>query len=97
MKTKAGVRLTNVCGVNVLIAEGKENIDFSNIISMNDTAKFLWEKANAEGKDFTEEGLAKLLVDNYEIEENVPLPYEQALADVKETVKAWKGAGIVTD
>ena len=97
MKTKPGFRLTNVCGVNVLIAEGKENIDFSNIISMNDTAKFLWEKANAEGKDFTEEGLAKLLVDNYEIEENVLLPYEQALADVKETVKAWKGAGIVTD
>ena len=80
MKTKPGFRLTNVCGVNVLIAEGKENIDFSNIISMNDTAKFLWEKANAEGKDFTEEGLAKLLVDNYEIEENVPLPYEQALS-----------------
>lgn len=97
MKTKPGFRLTNVCGVNVLIAEGKENIDFSNIISMNDTAKFLWEKANAEGKDFTEEGLAKLLVDNYEIEENVPLPYEQVLADVKETVKAWKEAGIVTD
>lgn len=97
MKTKPGFRLTNVCGVNVLIAEGKENIDFSNIISMNDTAKFLWEKANAEGKDFTEEGLAKLLVDNYEIEENVPLPYEQALADVEETVKAWKEAGIVTD
>ena len=88
MKTKPGFRLTNVCGVN---------IDFSNIISMNDTAKFLWEKANAEGKDFTEEELAKLLVDNYEMEENVPLPYEQALADVKETVKAWKEAGIVTD
>lgn len=95
MKKKPGFRLTDVCGVNVLIAEGKENIDFSNIVSMNDTAKFLWE--SIDDSEFSEEELAKLLVDNYQIDDNTPLPYEQALNDVRETVKSWKDAGIISD
>ena len=95
MKKKPGFRLNNVCGVNVLIAEGKENIDFSNIVSMNDTAKFLWESIGEE--EFTAEELAKRLVDNYEIDANTPLPYSQALADVESTVKAWKEARIIED
>lgn len=95
MKKKPGFRLTDVCGVNVLIAEGKENIDFSNIVSMNDTAKFLWESVG--DNEFTEEELAKMLVDNYQIDDNTPLPYNQALSDVKDTVKAWREAGIIAD
>ena len=36
MKAKKGFNLRNVCGEQIIVAEGKENIDFSNIISMND-------------------------------------------------------------
>lgn len=93
MKVKPGFRLTDVCGTNILIAEGKENIDFSNIISMNDSSKLLWEAI--KDKDFTVEDLAKLLTDNYQIDENTPLPYDQALRDAKELAKQWIEAGIV--
>ena len=32
MKAKKGFNLRNVCGEQLIVAEGKENIDFSNII-----------------------------------------------------------------
>ena len=34
MKTKKGFVLRNVCGENIIVAEGKENIDFTKIISI---------------------------------------------------------------
>ena len=32
MKAKPGFNLRNVCGEQIIVAEGKENIDFSNIL-----------------------------------------------------------------
>ena len=51
MKTKQGFRLRQVCGENVIVGEGIENIDFSKIINMNESAAYLWEKV--AGKEFT--------------------------------------------
>lgn len=42
MKAKNGFNLRTVCGENILVAEGEENIDFSNIISMNESSAYLW-------------------------------------------------------
>ena len=44
MKAKPGFNLREVCGENIIVAEGKENIDFSNIISMNESSAYLWKK-----------------------------------------------------
>lgn len=93
MKAKKGFRLTEVCGQTMLIAEGEENIDFSNIISMNESSKLLWE--SIQGKNFTAEDLAKILVDNYEIDDNTPLPFDQALTDANNLVSQWQEAGIL--
>ena len=49
MKQKKGFNLRNVCGEQIIVAEGKENIDFSNIISMNESSAYLWQKL--EGKE----------------------------------------------
>ena len=38
MKAKKGFNLRDVCGEKIIVAEGKENIDFSNIISMNESS-----------------------------------------------------------
>ena len=43
MKAKNGFNLRTVCGENILVAEGEENIDFSNIISMNESSAYLWQ------------------------------------------------------
>ncbi|MGI6243813.1 MAG: PqqD family protein [Prevotella sp.] len=95
MKAKKGFNLRNVCGQNLIVAEGKENMDFSNIISMNESSALLWERI--QDKDFTIEDLAQILQDEYQIDENTPLPREQALQDAATVAGQWKEAGILED
>ncbi len=95
MKAKPGFNIRNVCGENIIVAEGKENMDFSNIISMNESSAFLWN--GIQGKDFSIEDLAKMLTDNYQIDENTPLPMSTALADAEMVVRQWKETGILED
>ncbi len=93
MRTKTGFGLREICGQYVLIAEGLENLDFSNIVSMNETAATLWNAV--QGKDFTVEDMAQVLVDNYQIDETTALPMEQALADAKKVLEQWRKAEIL--
>lgn len=87
MKIKKGFELRKICGENIVIAHGVENIDFTKIITLNESAAFIWQQV--EGKEFTEEEMAKLLLDEYEVDET------QALADVKALAESWKQAGLV--
>lgn len=89
MKTKTGFRLRNVCGENVIVAEGIENIDFSKIISMNESAAYLWQKV--EGKSFTIDDLTRLLCEAYEVDE------ETANADSQTVFQQWLEAGIAEE
>ena len=86
MKIKKGFTLRNVCGENIVVAEGKENIDFTKIISMNESSAYLWK--NVEGKEFTADDLCKLLTDEYDVAENTAQQDAQAIA------KKWIEAGI---
>ena len=87
MKKKVGFNLRSICGEHVIVAEGKENIDFSKIISMNETSAYLWEAI--EGKEFTAETLADLLLEQYEVEYNI------AYKDCLELIVKWEEAGII--
>lgn len=89
MKKKTGFNLRSICGEKIIVAEGKENIDFSSIISMNETSAFLWEKA--ANSDFTAETFVKFLTDEYDVE------YDTALADSKEIISLWHKAGIIEE
>lgn len=87
MKQKKGFNLRNVCGEQIIVAEGKENIDFSNIISMNESSAYLWQKL-AE-RDFSVDDMASLLVEEYDVD------YDRAKADSEELAELWKEAGII--
>lgn len=87
MKTKNGFVLRNVCGENIIVAEGMENIDFTKIISMNESSAFLWK--NVEGKDFSSETLRDLLVEEYEVDADT------ALKDAEGIARKWAEAGII--
>lgn len=86
MKTKKGFVLRNVCGENIIVAEGKENIDFTKIICMNETAAYLWK--NVEGKEFDSDTLMSLLINEYEVDDTT------ANKDAKNIAKQWIEAGI---
>ena len=42
MRHKDGFKLRKMCGENIITGEGLENINFNKLISLNDTAAFLW-------------------------------------------------------
>ena len=61
MKQKSGFTLRNVCGEHVIVAEGLEVINFNKLLSLNESAAYLWEQAAQLG-DFTAEQLAAVEV-----------------------------------
>lgn len=87
MKAKPGFKLRSVCGENIIVAEGEENIDFSNIISMNESSAYLWNRI--QGKDFEVKDLVDLLIEMYEVDE------ETATRDARLLVDQWKQAEII--
>ena len=44
MKIKKDFKLREVCGEYVVTAEGMQAVDFTKLISLNETAAFLWSK-----------------------------------------------------
>ncbi len=88
MKQKEGFKLRHIGKEHIIVAEGLENIDFSKIISLNDSASMLWEAI--EGKEFTVEELADLLIEEFNID------HETALADAQSLAEGWIDAGIVS-
>ena len=87
MRAKTGFNLRTVCGENIVVAEGEENIDFSNIISMNESSAYLWR--NIQDKQFSIADLVDLMMQEYDVDEPT------ATNDVKALVEQWKQAGII--
>ena len=88
MKVKNGLNLREVCGENIIVAEGDENIDFSNIISMNESSAYLWQEVQ-KLDNFTIDTLTQLLCEQYEIDEAT------AKKDVTTLATQWAAAGII--
>ena len=87
MKIKEGFVLRTICGQSVISGEGTANVNFSKLVSLNDTAAYLYKAV--EGKEFTPETLADLLLAEYEVDR------ETALKDAAALCEQWKQIGIV--
>lgn len=87
MKTKKGFNLRTVCGENIIVAEGLDNIDFSRIINLNESAAFLWK--NIQEKDFDVDTLTSLLTAEYDVDE------QTAHQDVVKLIVEWDKAGLI--
>ncbi|MBP5550025.1 MAG: PqqD family peptide modification chaperone [Bacteroidales bacterium] len=78
MKLKNTYILRTICGQHVLSAEGAAAINMSSLITLNDTAAYLWE--SVQGKEFDADALAALLLDKYEVQEDVAKKDAAAIA-----------------
>ena len=87
MRTKKGFRLRELGGDYILIGESAELIDFNHIITFNEAAAYLWQ--NVQGKDFDVEILTQLLLDEYDVTEDI------AREDAQATMDDWLEIGIV--
>lgn len=87
MKLKPGFELRDICGEKVIIATGIENVDFNQMIALNESAAELWQAV--ESKEFDAQTLADWLCENYEVES------AQALADAQKLISDWTAQGII--
>lgn len=90
MRQKQGFVLRDVFDENVIVAEGIEVVDFSKMVTLNDTAATVWNKAKELG-DFTAEQLANALCETYEVD------YDRALKGVSKLLKSWQEIGLLED
>lgn len=87
MKIKEGFILRTICGEHIVVGEGLAQVNFNKMLSLNESAAYLWKEA--EGKEFTQEDLVKLLLDKYEVSQ------EQAAVDVEKLTATWIQEGVV--
>ena len=87
MRIKEGFTLRNICGEHVVVGEGLEQVNFNKIISLNDSAAWLWEQL--QGKDFDDRTITYLLLQHYIVTE------EQASVDAVRLIKKWKEQGLI--
>lgn len=82
MKRSENYVVKELMGGYVLVPLGDIAFDFNGVITLNETAKFLWEKAEQE---FTEEDLVNALVKQYSIDnETAKNAVEIFIAHMKE-------------
>ena len=86
MKIKEGFVLRTICGQSVVSGEGTANVNFSKLVSLNETAAYLFKAVGNE--EFTPERLADLLTKEYEVDR------ETALKDAETLCAQWKEIGI---
>lgn len=87
MKIRNGFELRKICGENIIVAHGVENIDFTKVISMNESAADVWHAV--EGKEFTLEDMVQFFLDEYEVDE------ETARRDCEKLLNDWQEAGFI--
>lgn len=86
MRIKPGFELRNMCGENIIVSKGVQNVNFSKIISLNESAAFLWNAV--QERDFDAPYLAYLLGEEYDVDPAT------ALTDATDLLTAWHDAGL---
>jgi hypothetical protein len=69
------------------VGEGLSQVNFNKMLSLNETAAYLWEAVS--GKEFSKEDLVQLLLDQYEVTPEV------AAKDVDKLVETWLQEGVI--
>ena len=87
MKIVEGFRLRDVMGQATVIGEGVDQVDFNKLITLNESAAYLWKEV--EGKEFDQTTLAELLINRYSIDESL------AQTDAAAIIDKWIETGLV--
>lgn len=86
MKIKKGFLVSRVGGENIVIATGELSLAFKNMITLNDSGKFIWDMLE-KGAELPE--ITKALTDEYEVDEKT------AEASAETFIKTLEEAGVL--
>lgn len=87
MRINENFKVRKIAGENLIVKQGESHSDLTKIISLNPTAVYLWE--NLEGKDFTIDEAAQVLVDKFGIDKAT------ATKDAAKWIDKMAGEGII--
>ena len=63
MKIKSGFMLRSIAGRNIVVPVGNRSLDFNGMITLNESATFLWEQLE---KGAEEQELVRAVLERYE-------------------------------
>ena len=86
MKIKEGFVLRQMCGENIVTGEGLQNINFNKLVTLNESAAYLWNEL--VGKDFTQLEMAELLISRYGIDRQLDM------TDAEKLMTSWVEIGV---
>ena len=66
MRIKQGYKVREIAGENVVVMPRVNGVDFTRIISLNESALVLWQ--SLEGSDFSTEDVAEVLTSNFDVD-----------------------------
>ena len=89
MKLIEGFRLRPLGKEFIVTPESVAQINFNKMISLNSSAAYLWK--SVEGKEFTAETLRDLLLERYDVSEEI------AMRDAENIARTWVEAGIAEE
>ena len=89
MKLLEGFRLRPLGKEFIVTPESVAQINFNKMISLNSSAAYLWK--SVEGKEFTAETLRDLLLERYDVSEEI------AARDAENIARTWVEAGIAEE
>lgn len=78
MKIKNGFVLRSIAGSNIVVPIGSASVDFNGMITLNDSAAFLW-KCLEKGAEI--EDLVQALLGEYEVDEDTARSCAVAFVD----------------
>lgn len=87
MKIRNGFEVRDVCGLHVLLATGRETIDFSKVVKLNESAYVMWQAV--ADKEFELEDMVQALLAEYEVTD------ETAREDATRILNEWKELGLL--
>lgn len=87
MRIKDDLQLRRVGQENVLISSSSKNVNVSRLITLNETACYLY--STMRGRDFEIEDAVRAICEHYDVEASV------AEADVRELLDTFRKAGVL--
>ena len=88
MRIKKGFVLRQVCGENVIVGEGLGAINFGKLLTLNETAAWLWKKAE-EMESFSVESLTEKLCEEYDVS------VDEARQDITDILAEWSRVDVI--
>ena len=79
MKLKEQYKVREMAGEHVVIMQGKLGSDLTRIISLNESALYLWQAI--EGKEFSVNTISELLTEQYGIDDQIATTDAQRWVD----------------